>query len=164
MRVFYRLAELLDAIPYALIALFLRIVAARPFFASGQTKIEGPTIGREVFGIDLSATIPTSLRDAAIDLFADEYKLPFISPELAAYLTASTEFLLPVLLVLGLMSRLSALGLLAITLVIQFFVYPDAWWTAHAYWVALLLVLITRGPGVVSLDRLLFPRELSRAR
>lgn len=162
MRAIYRLADILDAIPYALIALFLRIVIARPFFASGQTKVEGPTIGRDVFGVDLSMTIPISLRDAAVDLFADEYKLPYISPEHAAYLTAGMEFLLPILLVLGLFSRLSAVGLLAITLVIQLFVYPDAWWTAHAYWTALLLVLIARGAGVVSLDRLLFRREQSR--
>lgn len=154
----HKLDEMLDAVPYAIVAVFLRIVAARPFFVSGQTKIEGPTIGREVFGIDLSMTIPTSLREAAVDLFADEYKLPYISPEHAAYLTAGLEFLLPALLVLGLCTRLSALGLLAITLVIQFFVYPDAWWSTHAYWVALLLVIIVLGPGTLSLDHIIFRR------
>lgn len=158
MRAFYRLADLLDAVPNALIALFLRIVVARPFFISGQTKVEGPTIGREAFGVDLSITLPTSLRESAVDLFADEYKLPFISPEHAAYLTAGLEFLLPVLLVLGLLTRLSALGLLAITMVIQLFVYPDAWWSAHAYWVGLLLVLIARGAGGISFDSLVFCR------
>lgn len=156
MNAFYRLPEGPDTSSYAVVALFLRIVAAHPFFVSGQTKIEGPNIGNNVFGFDLSVTIPTSLRDAAIDLFADEYKLPFITPEHAAYLTAGLEFLLPALLVVGLLTRLSALGLLAITLVIQFFVYPDAWWTAHAYWAALLLVLIVLGPGALSLDRLFF--------
>lgn len=159
MKTFYRLPEGPNTPSYAVVALFLRIVAAHPFFVSGQTKIEGPTIGREVFGFDLSVTIPTSLRDAAIDLFADEYKLPFIAPEHAAYLMAGLEFLLPALLVVGLLTRLSALGLLAITLVIQTFVYPDAWWTAHAYWAALLLVLIVLGPGALSLDRLLFRRS-----
>lgn len=156
MNLFHKLAAILDAIPYALIALFLRIVVAHPFFVSGQTKIEGPTIGREILGYDLTITVPTSLREVAIDLFADEYKLPFISAAHAAYLTAALEFTLPVLLVAGFLTRLSALGLLAITLVIQLFVYPDAWWTAHAYWTALLLVLVTRGPGAISLDRLLF--------
>jgi putative oxidoreductase len=163
MRAFYRLADLLNAIPYALIALFLRIVVARPFFISEQTKVEGPIVGREVFGVDLSVTLPTSLRDSAVDLFADEYKLPLISPEHAAYLTAGLEFLLPVLLVLGLMTRLSALGLLMITMVIQLFVYPDAWWSAHAYWVGLLLVLIARGAGGISLDSLVVSRVSSRA-
>ena len=164
MRIFYELADLLEAIPYALIALFLRIVVARPFFVSGQTKVEGPTIGREVFGVDLSMTLPTSLRDSAVALFADEYKLPFISPEHAAYMTAGLEFLLPTLLVLGLLTRLSALGLLAVTIVIQLFVYPDAWWSAHAYWAALLLVLIARGAGGISLDRLAFRRGNSVAK
>lgn len=158
MNFFHKLAAFFDAIPYALIGLFLRIVVARPFFVSGQTKIEGPTIGREILGYDLTMTIPTSLRDVAIDLFADEYKLPFISAEHAANLAAVLEFVLPVLLVVGLMTRLSALGLLAITIVIQIFVYPDAWWTAHAYWAALLLVLIARGSGAISLDHFLFRR------
>ena len=75
----------LDAIPYSLIALFLRVVAAHPFFVSGQTKIEGPTIGREIFGLDLTVQIPTAISSATFALFADEYKLPFISPTVAAY-------------------------------------------------------------------------------
>ena len=66
------------------------------------------------------------------------------------------ELVLPPLLLLGFLTRLSALGLLAMTIVIQLFVYPDAWWTAHAYWTALLIVLIARGPGAISLDRLIF--------
>jgi len=138
------------------IALFLRVVAAHPFFVSGQTKIEGPTIGPEIFGLDLTIQIPTAIRSATFSLFADEYKLPFLSPNVAAYVTTAMELVLPLLLVLGLLTRLSALGLLAMTMVIQIFVYPDAWWTAHAYWVALLIVLIARGPGAVSLDRLIF--------
>jgi len=151
-----RIARSLDAFPYAPLALFLRLVAAHPFFVSGQTKVEGPTIGGELLGYDLSVVIPTSVRDAAIALFKDEYKLPIVSPELAAYAAAAFENTLPVLLVIGLATRLSAFGLLAMTLVIQFLVYPDAWWTVHAYWTALLLVLILRGPGAISLDYLLF--------
>jgi putative oxidoreductase len=65
---------------------------------------------------------------------------------------------LPILLALGLFTRLSAFVLLAMTIVIQIFVYPDAWWTAHAYWAALLVILIARGPGAISLDRIFFPR------
>ncbi len=153
------IARWLDAIPYALIALFLRIVAAHPFFVSGQTKIDGPTIGSERFGLDLSFQIPTSIRDSTFALFADEYKLPLISPTLAAYAASATEFALPLLLVIGLLTRLSALGLLMMTLVIQIFVFPDAWWTVHAYWAAILIVLIARGPGAISLDHLLFRRR-----
>jgi putative oxidoreductase len=148
----------LDAIPYSAIALFIRIVAAHPFFVSGQTKIEGPMIGREILGVDMTFQIPTAIRDATFALFADEYKLPFLAPNTAAYAATAIEFLLPILLVLGLFTRLSAFGLLAMTMVIQIFVYPDAWWTAHAYWAALLIVLIARGPGAISLDRLIFGR------
>ena len=148
----------LDAIPYSLIALFLRIVAAHPFFVSGQTKIEGPTVGGEIFGVDMSFQIPTSVRDATFALFADEYKVPLVPPTVAAYLASGIEFLLPLLLLIGLLTRLSALGLLMMTMVIQIFVFPDAWWTVHAYWTAILVVLAARGPGAISLDHLLFRR------
>ena len=146
---------------YALVGLFLRIVVAHPFFLSGQTKVDGPTFDGKLFGLDLSVTIPTSLKDSAIALFESEYKLPLVSPEHAAYAAAFAENLLPLLLVIGLLTRLSALVLLAMTLVIQLWVYPDAWWTAHAYWAAILLVLITQGAGAISFDRL-FARLFSR--
>jgi len=153
-----RITTWLDAIPYSAIALFVRIVAAHSFFVSGQTKIDGPTIGSEIFGFDLTFQIPTAIRDATFALFADEYKLPFLAPTTATYFATALEFLLPIFLVLGLFTRLSAFGLLAMTMVIQIFVYPDAWWTAHAYWAALLVVLIARGPGAISLDRLVFAK------
>ncbi len=159
MEIVRTIARWLDAIPYSLIALFLRIIAAHPFFLSGQTKIEGPTVGGEIFGLDLSFQIPTSIRDATFALFADEYKLPLVSPTLAAYAATAVEFILPLLLVIGLLTRLSAFGLLMMTMVIQIFVYPDAWWTVHAYWAAILIVLIARGPGAISLDHLLFRRR-----
>jgi putative oxidoreductase len=82
-----------------------------------------------------------------------------ISPTLAAYAATAVEFILPLLLVIGLLTRLSALGLLVMTMVIQIFVFPDAWWTVHAYWAAILIVLIARGPGAISLDHLLFRRR-----
>jgi putative oxidoreductase len=153
-----KIAAWLDAIPYVAIALFVRIVAAHPFFVSGQTKIVGPTIGREMLGLDLTFQVPTGIREATFALFADEYKLPFLTPSTAAYGATALEFLLPILLALGLFTRLSAFVLLAMTIVIQIFVYPDAWWTAHAYWAALLVILIARGPGAISLDRIFFPR------
>ena len=86
-----KIAAWLDAIPYSAIALFLRVVAAHPFFVSGQTKIEGPTIGREIFGLDLTVQIPTAIRSATFALFADEYKLPFLSPNVAAYAATAIE-------------------------------------------------------------------------
>jgi putative oxidoreductase len=151
-----KIAAWLDAIPYSAIALFLRVVAAHPFFVSGQTKIDGPIIGREIFGLDLTAQLPTAIRSATFVLFVDEYKLPFLSPNDAAYVTAAMELVLPLFLLLGFLTRLSAFGLFVMTMIIQIFVYPDAWWTAHAYWAALLIVLIARGPGAISLDRLIF--------
>lgn len=156
MRLFHSIARYLDAIPYSVLLLLLRFVAARPFFISGQTKIEGPTIGGEYFGYDMTIQIPTSLRDATVALFENDYELPLLPPEKAALLTAGLEFILPLLVFFGLATRISALGLLVMTLVIQFFVYPDAWWTAHVYWATLLLILILRGPGKISLDFLLF--------
>jgi putative oxidoreductase len=152
---FLRLCErAFDAVPYSLVALFVRIVAAHPFFVSGQTKVEGPQIGATILGQNLSYTLPTSIKDSTFALFSQEYKVPLLSPEIAAYLATAFECVLPILLVLGLLTRLSALGLLAMTLVIQLFVFPEAWWTVHAYWAALLLVLIARGPGALALDQL----------
>jgi putative oxidoreductase len=159
MHLMRRIAAWLDAIPYALIALFLRVVAAHPFFVSGQTKIEGPTIGGKILGLDLSFQIPTEVRDATFTLFAEEYKIPLISPTVAAYAASGLEFILPLLLVFGLLTRLAAFVLLTMTMVIQIFVFPDAWWTVHAYWAAMLIVLIARGPGVISLDHVLFGRR-----
>jgi len=149
-----RRGDSFESVLYSLVALFVRIVAAHPFFVSGQTKVEGPEIGAKFLGLDLTYTLPTSIKESTFALFSQEYKVPLLSPEIAAYLATAAEFVLPILLVLGLLTRLSALGLLAMTLVIQVFVYPDAWWTVHAYWAALLLVLIARGPGALALDRL----------
>jgi putative oxidoreductase len=108
------------------------------FFLSGRTKVEGFL----------------TLTPSAYELFRTEYKLPLLPPELAAHLAAYAEHLFPVLLVLGLFTRLSALALLGMTLVIQLFVYPDAWPT-HLSWAALLLYLAGRGGGTLSLDRVL---------
>jgi putative oxidoreductase len=109
---------------------------AAVFFLSGRTKVEGV----------LTVTPST------VELFRTEYVLPFADPVIAAHAAAYAEHLLPALLVLGLFTRAAALGLLGMTAVIQVFVYPDAWPT-HLTWAAVLLVLVGRGAGRVSLDR-----------
>jgi putative oxidoreductase len=97
-----------------------------------------------------------------VALFADEYKLPFISPALAAPMAALAEHVLPIMLLVGLATKLSALGLVVMTLVIQIFVYPDAYPT-HGTWAAVLLYLMARGPGVLSVDHWLARRYARRA-
>lgn len=96
--------------------------------------------------------------DTALSLFADGYKLPVVPPHLAAYMAVSIELAGPVLLVLGLLTRVTALVLLGMTAVIEIFVYPLAWPT-HLQWAAMLLVLLCPGPGKLSLDHL-FARRL----
>lgn len=127
---------LMGAIPHCLTALVARLSIAAVFWQSGQTKVNG-----------------FALNDTAVYLFENEYKLPLIDPTIAAYLAAFSEHFFPILLLLGLGSRFAALALLGMTLVIQIFVYPDAWPT-HGTWAACLLLIIARGPGIVSLDRL----------
>lgn len=139
---------LLGRIPDTLIALVARFSIAAVFWNSGQTKIEGLAINF-VSG-DFQLGWPR-LSDSAVDLFRDEYKLPLIPPEIAAPLAATAEHVLPLLILFGLATRFSALGLLGMTLVIQLFVYPGAYAT-HGTWAALLLFLIAHGPGRASLD------------
>jgi putative oxidoreductase len=132
-----RLFALFGAIPHSVIALVARLSIAAVFWQSGQTKVDG-----------------FMLNDTAVYLFENEYKLPLVDPTLAAYGAAISEHLFPILLVLGLGSRFAALALLGMTLMIEIFVYPDAWPT-HGTWAACLLVVIARGPGIVSLDHLI---------
>ncbi|HAZ60723.1 MAG TPA: DoxX family protein [Gammaproteobacteria bacterium] len=133
-----RLAEqLAPLLSDSLLALVARLAIASIFFMSGRTKVEG------LFTIS----------DNTYALFRDEYRVPLLPAELAAQLATGAEHLFPILLVLGLFTRLSALALLAMTAVIQIFVYPDAWAT-HLGWTGLLLLLLARGGGAVALDRI----------
>lgn len=135
-------------IPHSLVALLARFSIAAVFWNSGQTKVSG-------FALNLVSGEFTlgwpQLSDSALALFQDEYKLPFIAPAIAAPMAAFAEHLLPLLLLIGLGTRLSALGLLGMTLVIQVFVYPGAYAT-HGTWAALLLYLVIQGPGAFSVD------------
>lgn len=136
------------AIPESAIALLARFSIAAVFWKSGQTKVEGFAV--DIVEGQLQLGWPR-LSASAVDLFRDEYRLPLLPPEWGAVLAAGGEHLLPALLLVGLGTRLSAAGLLAMTAVIQLLVYPGAYPT-HGTWAALLLWLMARGPGVISLD------------
>jgi putative oxidoreductase len=124
-------------IPNWFIALSARIFPAAVFWQSGQTKVAG-----------------FHLKPSAIALFQNEYQLPLIDPTIAAYASAFSEHFFPILLVIGLATRFSALALLFMTAVIEIFVYPGAWPT-HGVWATCFLVVIARGPGWLSLDHLI---------
>ncbi len=138
MKMIRRIDALFSRIPEAVVLLFARITVAHVFWASGRSKVEGWF----------------SFRSEVVDLFRDEYRLPLISPEIAAPLVTLLEHGLPILLLVGLFTRLTSIALIIMTLVIQFLVYPDAWWTQHSLWIAPLLFLLTRGGGAWSIDRL----------
>jgi putative oxidoreductase len=128
----------LESIPYWLLALPLRFAVATVFWNSGTSKLAN--------------------WNTTIELFTEEYKVPVLPPEFAAYMAASIELTAPVLLVLGLLTRPAALVLLGMTTVIEIFVYPQAWPT-HIQWAAMLFVLLCRGPGKLSLDHLVRMRS-----
>lgn len=143
------------AIPESAIALLARFSLAGVFWKSGQTKVEGLAVDL----VDGSFQLGWPRLSAnAVDLFRDEYRLPLLSPEWGALLAATGEHLLPLLLLAGLATRLSAAGLLAMTAVIQLLVYPGAWPT-HGVWAAGLLWLMARGPGALSVDHWLARRR-----
>lgn len=127
----------LDAVPYALLAIPLRLSLATVFWNSAVAHL---------------ANWQTTLY-----LFANEYKVPLLPPDLAAYMAVSIEVSTPVLLVLGLLTRPAAFVLLGMTTVIEVFVYPQAWPT-HIQWAAMMLVLLCRGPGKLSLDYVIATR------
>ena len=131
-------AWLAGRLPESLLLLFVRIVLGGVFWRSGRTKIaEGSWF---------------TLNETTRELFATEYAGVPLPPELAAPLATAAEHVLPALLLAGLFTRISALGLMGMTMVIQIFVYPDAWWPVHSLWLALALILVLRGGGQFSLD------------
>ncbi|MFU8864931.1 MAG: DoxX family protein [Rhodobacterales bacterium] len=132
-----RINGLADQLPHDLVAIAARLFPAMVFWQSARTKVDGFTI-----------------KDSTYFLFEHVYDLPLVPPAPAAVLATVAEHVLPVLLILGLFSRLSALGLLVMTAVIQIFVFPDAWVT-HGLWAAALLVVLAQGPGRLSVDHLL---------
>ena len=137
-----------ERIPHSLIAALGRFSIAAVFWNSGQTKIEG--LALNLVSGEFNLGWPR-LADSALWLFRDEYKLPIIPPEIAATTAAVAEHVFALLLLIGLAARFSALALLGMTLVIQVLVYPGAYAT-HGTWAAVLLYLIARGPGALSID------------
>ena len=136
-RIIQRAIAAMGCVPDWLIALAARVFPAAVFWQSGQTKVAG-----------------FHLKPSAIALFQNEYQLPLIDPVIAAHISAFSEHFFPILLVIGLATRFSALALLFMTAVIEIFVYPDAWPT-HGVWATCFLVVISRGPGWLSLDHLI---------
>ena len=136
-RIIQRAIAAMSCIPDWLIALAARVFPAAVFWQSGQTKVAG-----------------FHLKPSAIALFQNEYQLPLIDPAIAAHISAFSEHFFPILLVIGLATRFSALALLFMTAVIEIFVYPGAWPT-HGVWATCFLVVISRGPGWLSLDHLI---------
>lgn len=149
-----RVIQVFEQIPYSLIAFLARFSIAAVFWKSGQTKVEG-------FAIDLvSGTFQLGeprLSASTLPLFRSEYHVPLLSPEVAAHMAAFAEHFFPALILLGFATRFSALALIGMTLTIQLFVYPDAYPT-HGTWLALLLLLVAKGPGHLSIDHLIARR------
>jgi len=139
--------QLCSKIPEDILALIARIAIGLVFWRSAQTKIDGSLIlGQKWQFFNVS--------DSTFTLFEYEYELPLIPSDISAYMATYGEFFLGLAIMLGLLTRFSALGLLAMTLVIQIFVYPDAWPT-HIMWLVPLLYLIKNGGGKLSLDNLI---------
>lgn len=139
---------IMSNIPEWFVNLCMRLVIFKVFWFAVQTKINGWTIAGQHFAF-------WNVTDNTFLLFNFEYGIPLIPSTLAAYMGTFGEFSLSLMILFGVLTRFAALGLLAMTLVIQFFVYPDAWWTFHVYWVLPLLYLIKNGGGKASADNFL---------
>jgi len=129
-----RLRTTAGRFPLSLIELGMRLAVGATFFRSGMNKLMS--------------------FDTAITLFRDEYRLPLLPPEIAAYMGTTIELSAPVLLVLGLFARFGAAALLTMTLVIQFLVYPENW-PEHLMWASILAYVLSRGAGKLSIERLI---------
>jgi putative oxidoreductase len=135
-----RITWVFERMPGDFIAVIARISIGTVFLRSGLLKVEGWSDG------------------TTLALFTDEYKLPLIAPKAAAYLAMTAELTLPILLFAGFLTRFAALALLCMTLVIEVFVYPNAFDT-HGVWAVCLLFLMKHGAGTLSIDRLAFGRR-----
>lgn len=132
----HRFRDLANRIPYSALALLARASVATIFWRAAATKLAN--------------------FDLTIALFQDEYlkNLPFLPAAPMAYLATTVELTMPALIVAGLLTRLATLPLIGMTLFIQLFVYPASW-PDHLIWIALLAMLLARGPGAISADAVL---------
>jgi putative oxidoreductase len=130
-----RVRAWLEAVPYSVLAIPLRLGIGWIFWNSAQVKLIN--------------------WERAVLQFEEEFRVPLLSPDFAAALTLVIELACPVLLVLGLSTRFAIVVLMGMTLVIQIFVFPEAWPT-HLQWFAMMLVLLCRGAGTLSIDHLLW--------
>lgn len=135
--IFSRVMCLYECIPGDIIAILSRFILGMVFWLSGRTKVDG-----------------FELKSTTFYLFENTYKVPVIPPEMAAYMATAAEHIFPLLLWAGLATRFSATALLFMTLVIEIFVYPEAYVT-HGLWAIGLLYLMKYGPGRLSLDFLI---------
>lgn len=128
--------------PLSLLEFGMRLAVGATFFKSGMNKFQS--------------------FDSAVELFREEYRLPLLPPEIAAYMGTTVELCAPVLLVLGIFARLGAAALLVMTLTIQFLVYPENW-PEHLMWASILAYVLSRGPGALSIDRIVAFNLFGRA-
>ncbi len=157
MHVYLQFTNLSQRIPDSFIAFVARLAAAVPFWRSGQSKIDGS----EILGIKWNIL---SIKENKFYLFQDHYGFPEAIAPAAAHLAAFGEFFLPLMLVFGIGARFGALGLIVMTAVIQFYVFPgdllkmNGNWSLHLLWFAPLLYVLAKGPGSWSIDALLARR------
>ncbi len=145
--------RLVGVVPYMIVALVLRLVVARPFFLSGQSRIDGPQW--LIPNLDIPVTLPAHLRPETFSTFETALAVTGFSAKTMAYVVTYAEFALPILLVLGLATRFTALALIALMIFIDRYLAPDAFWSLHIYWYAILLVLMSCGAGTLSVDRII---------
>ncbi|MGH6820599.1 MAG: DoxX family protein [Methylocella sp.] len=134
---------ILEKLPYAVIGLLGRVAIGLVFWNSGRSKVDGWNLFH--------------VNDKTLFLFQEEYKVPLLPAEFAAFMAQIAEHVFPILLFIGLATRFSALALFGMTLVIGIFVYPEAY-VLHGAWAAVLLMLVKFGPGEISLDHLIARR------
>jgi putative oxidoreductase len=142
-------------VPYALVGLGLRLLMAYVVFREGQSKIDGMLLNFNVRGSEFSVVLPIQVKPATLQLFETHFAGLEVPTKIIAYVFAYAEFLLPICLVLGFVTRFSALVLLALTVLTVIYVAPAELWTTYIYWIAILLVLLSAGPGALSFDALI---------
>jgi uncharacterized membrane protein YphA (DoxX/SURF4 family) len=155
-------------LPYALVALALRLLMARIFFLDGQARIDGPRFSLHVPiekvpfslpfklpSLDFSVILPLQIKADMIADFATASPPIPLPPAIAAYAVGYAEFLLPICLVLGFATRFASLGLLFITALIAVFVVPNILAGEPIFWASILIVLLSLGGGALSLDNII---------